>query len=575
VDAREVHACGSPDAAELVKRLCERSGDEFVRHEYDRLTPLTVEDEPLKDWTQLRKGDCVVTFSRKDIHGVRAEISRETGMRCGVVYGQLPPETRSHQAKLFNDEASNYDVLVASDAIGMGLNLNIRRVIFQSTQKFARQHNKPASVKTLVAAAHDAGLDDDDDDDELLRQVVDAAAAEGDDADPEEDPEEGGGTLSPSSSSSSERSVLKAAEKAVAPVEPALVKQIAGRAGRKSTLFGDDGGLVCATTREDLEYVRRILKVPKPPPLTKAGVFPPQDVLAAFARERPVQKDDEETLDAVIGEFARECRIDEELLFFCGHHELSSVASKLNEALKLQHALPSPLPVADALVFCSAPCNTNDRFALGMLASYAAKHYEAVVLGKPSRVAPNVRIPQRPPTFLPELHDLCSKHNVLDLYVWLHFRYPNTFPEAAVARAQKARCIDLIAQALQADIKSVKRRAPTDAHQREDARPELEHRFVYPAAHAAFHQKGLARLRSVVKPPLRPSKHHKKKKIARSADNAQTTPPGRADGGGPGSKAALTRVLAARRRLAARAAGKAPHAKKRPPQPSAAAAAAA
>jgi len=39
------------------------------------------------------------------------------------------------QAALFNTEGSGYDVLVASDAIGMGLNLNIRRVIFHTTQK--------------------------------------------------------------------------------------------------------------------------------------------------------------------------------------------------------------------------------------------------------------------------------------------------------------------------------------------------------------------------------------------------------------------------------------------------------
>lgn len=40
------------------------------------------------------------------------------------------------QAALFNDEVSGYDVLVASDAVGMGLNLNIRRIIFSSIYKF-------------------------------------------------------------------------------------------------------------------------------------------------------------------------------------------------------------------------------------------------------------------------------------------------------------------------------------------------------------------------------------------------------------------------------------------------------
>lgn len=45
------------------------------------------------------------------------------------IYGALPPETRRRQANLFNDPNSGYDVLVASDAVGLGLNLNIRRVV--------------------------------------------------------------------------------------------------------------------------------------------------------------------------------------------------------------------------------------------------------------------------------------------------------------------------------------------------------------------------------------------------------------------------------------------------------------
>lgn len=47
----------------------------------------------------------------------------------------MPPETRTSQARLFNDPDSGYDILVASDAIGMGLNLNIRRIIFNSIFK--------------------------------------------------------------------------------------------------------------------------------------------------------------------------------------------------------------------------------------------------------------------------------------------------------------------------------------------------------------------------------------------------------------------------------------------------------
>ena len=64
--------------------------------------------------------------------------------RVCVVYGALPPEMRRTQARLFNDPDSGYDVLVASDAVGMGLNLNIRRIIFHTLTKFENGHRVPS-----------------------------------------------------------------------------------------------------------------------------------------------------------------------------------------------------------------------------------------------------------------------------------------------------------------------------------------------------------------------------------------------------------------------------------------------
>lgn len=52
-------------------------------------------------------------------------IEKYTGLRCALAYGKLPPEVRSQQAALFNDPESGYDVLVGSDAVGVGLNLYV------------------------------------------------------------------------------------------------------------------------------------------------------------------------------------------------------------------------------------------------------------------------------------------------------------------------------------------------------------------------------------------------------------------------------------------------------------------
>ena len=75
------------------------------------------------DLSKLQKGDCIVAFSVMGIHALRERIEKKTGRKVAIIYGSLPPETRAHQAKLFNNPENDYDFLVASDAIGMGLNL--------------------------------------------------------------------------------------------------------------------------------------------------------------------------------------------------------------------------------------------------------------------------------------------------------------------------------------------------------------------------------------------------------------------------------------------------------------------
>jgi ATP-dependent RNA helicase SUPV3L1/SUV3 len=125
LQAREIHVCGEARTVPLMRELCALVGDKVEVHEYERLTPLKVADNSLKGNLRdnLQKGDCIVSFSVLGIHALRKAIENATGRKCAIVYGGLPPETRAQQAKLFNDPDNEYDFLVASDAIGMGLNL--------------------------------------------------------------------------------------------------------------------------------------------------------------------------------------------------------------------------------------------------------------------------------------------------------------------------------------------------------------------------------------------------------------------------------------------------------------------
>jgi len=77
--------------------------------------------------------------------------------RCALIYGRLPPSNRRTQANLFNNKNNGYDVLVASDAIGMGLNLNIRRVIFDKIIKFNGIKETKLNISEILQIAGRAG----------------------------------------------------------------------------------------------------------------------------------------------------------------------------------------------------------------------------------------------------------------------------------------------------------------------------------------------------------------------------------------------------------------------------------
>ncbi|WJX54650.1 RNA helicase [Trifolium repens] len=157
IAADELHLCGDPAAVPLIQEILDITGDEVEVQYYERLSPLVPMKVPLRSLSDIRNGDCVVTFSRRDIYKLKKRIEREGKHLCSVVYGSLPPETRTRQASMFNDASSEFDVLVASDAIGMGLNLNISRIIFSTMQKFDGFEMRDLTVSEIKQIAGRAG----------------------------------------------------------------------------------------------------------------------------------------------------------------------------------------------------------------------------------------------------------------------------------------------------------------------------------------------------------------------------------------------------------------------------------
>lgn len=122
--AKEIHLCGEETVVDVIQRMVTAMGDQLTIHRYERLTPLQVAEESLDgDLKKIEDGDCIVSFSRSGIFNLKKNIEATAGKRCAVVYGALPPETRSEQARLFNEVGNGVNVMVASDAVGMGLNL--------------------------------------------------------------------------------------------------------------------------------------------------------------------------------------------------------------------------------------------------------------------------------------------------------------------------------------------------------------------------------------------------------------------------------------------------------------------
>ena len=158
--ADEIHLCMAPEAEDIVVQMIKRCGDQYrvVRHK--RNTRLTMESKPYNLKRDLKKGDALIVFSKKSVLDVAGRLE-ETGINASVIYGSLPPEIRRRQMHLFHKGKTK--VVVATDAIGMGLNLPVRRIIFLQAEKFdgvSRRKLTTAEVRQIAGRAGRFGLYD-------------------------------------------------------------------------------------------------------------------------------------------------------------------------------------------------------------------------------------------------------------------------------------------------------------------------------------------------------------------------------------------------------------------------------
>ena len=139
---------GAGAMAPLIRRLL--PGAEIVTRE--RFSNLTYAGS--KKITRLPRRSAVVAFSADQVYAIAELIRRQRG-GAAVVMGSLSPRTRNAQVALY--QSGEVDFLVATDAIGMGLNMDVDHVAFAGLDKFDGRRSRPLHPQEVGQIAGRAG----------------------------------------------------------------------------------------------------------------------------------------------------------------------------------------------------------------------------------------------------------------------------------------------------------------------------------------------------------------------------------------------------------------------------------
>ena len=150
----------SPAAEKVVTHLIGLCGDTYEINRYERKTRLFCEQEPFVFPEDVQDGDALIVFTKRAVLDIAGRLERN-GVKASVIYGSLPPEIRRRQIGLFARKETK--VVVSTDAIGMGLNLPVRRIVFVQTDKFDGKSTRPlktAEIRQIAGRAGRFGLYD-------------------------------------------------------------------------------------------------------------------------------------------------------------------------------------------------------------------------------------------------------------------------------------------------------------------------------------------------------------------------------------------------------------------------------
>ena len=160
VCASRIHICAAPEGEDRIIEIIKDCGDDYEIIRHRRMTPIVYEEKTFRFPEDVRPGDALIVFTRGNVHAVASQL-KGRNVSCSIIYGALPYDVRHRQAELFANGTN--EVVVATDAIGMGMNLPIRRVVMLETAKFdgfTRRSLYYAEIRQIVGRAGRYGIYD-------------------------------------------------------------------------------------------------------------------------------------------------------------------------------------------------------------------------------------------------------------------------------------------------------------------------------------------------------------------------------------------------------------------------------
>jgi ATP-dependent RNA helicase SUPV3L1/SUV3 len=150
--AKRVIMTGSVNALDAIKKIASYLEEPLTVKKFKRKTPLELMPSatPLRE---IQKGTALIAFSRKDVLMYKSKLQKFH--KVSMLYGNLSPEVRREEARRFRDGET--DILVATDAIAMGLNLPIKTILFTADSKYDGVETRLLKPTEIIQIAGRAG----------------------------------------------------------------------------------------------------------------------------------------------------------------------------------------------------------------------------------------------------------------------------------------------------------------------------------------------------------------------------------------------------------------------------------